>query len=437
MTNDTVDGKTTTGGLHLQTGVTGIHRRSFLKTAAGSTGIGALAGCLSSDDSGITLGAMYITSGFASLYGEEAKRGYKLAVKEINEDGGINGEQVNVIARDTEADSGTAIRQMRSLVEEEGVDGLFGLDSSGVAQALAPQIPQTQMPCIVTHAATPFLTSPEGEHEKSVGNDYIFRDSNNLAQDIYGAARIATESDATKWATIGPDYAFGHETWEYFQAFCEGLGGDVEFTEEQYPGLGTSDYSPYISAILDAKPDGVVTPLWGADLTTFLRQAKSAGWFDEIEHTLFSVGMGTDLPADGSPLPEGERASTRYDPFTPDTKENNSFRKRYGNEYNTLPTYNAEGAYRAVYLYKKAIEKTGSTNADDLVKAFSGMNHSGPVGEYRFNKRTNQATVPSIWGTVSYNDKWESNTLDPVTVYDATPEKINNALSNSDLPSGV
>nr|WP_240756807.1 ABC transporter substrate-binding protein [Natronorubrum bangense] len=419
-------------------GKTGVGRRTFLKTTAASAGLATVAGCLGGgDDGGISLGALYITSGFASLYGEEAARGYELAVEEINDNGGIDGEEVTVISRDTEGDATTAGRQMRSLIEEEGVDGLFGLDSSGVAQALAPQVAEFQMPFMVTHAATPFLTSPEGEHEDSVGNEYVFRNANNLTQDIYGAARVADELDATEWATIGPDYAFGYETWDYFQAFCEGLGVDAEFTTEQYPGLETGDYSPYISAVMDEEPDGVITPLWGADLTTFLGQAEDAGWFDQIDHTLFSVGMGTDLPADGSPLVEGEHASTRYDPFEPDTDENSSFREQYYDEYDNLPTYNAEGAYRAVYLYKGAIESAGSTGPDELVETFTGMEHSGPVGDYRFNEETNQATVPSIWGTVSYDDEWESNVLDPVDVYEATPDVVNDALGDSDLPSGV
>ncbi|QFU84166.1 ABC transporter substrate-binding protein [Natronorubrum aibiense] len=416
----------------------GVDRRTFLKTTAAGAGLATVAGCLGGgSDEGVTLGALYITSGFASLYGEEAERGYELAADEINDDGGIDGEEVTIISRDTEADATTAGRQLRSLIEEENVDGLFGLDSSGVAQALAPQVAQFQMPFMATHAATPFLTSPEGEHEDSVGNDYVFRNANNLAQDIYGAARTAEELDATEWATIGPDYAFGYQTWDYFQAFCEGLDVDAEFTAEQFPGLETGDYSPYISSIMDADPDGVITPLWGADLTTFLGQAENAGWFDQIDYTLFSVGMGTDLPADGSPLVEGEHASTRYDPFVPDSDENNSFRERYTDEYDTLPTYNAEGAYRAVYMYKEAIESAGSTGSDDLVDAFTGMEHSGPVGDYQFNEETNQATVPSIWGTVSYDDEWESNVLDPVEVYEATPDVINDALGDSDLPSGV
>lgn len=415
-----------------------IQRRTFLKTAAASAGVASLGGCLGSNGSdSISLGALYITSGFASLYGDEAERGYELAVQEINDDGGIDGQDVEVISRDTEGNADTAIRQMTSLIEEEGVDGLFGLDSSGVAQAIAPQVAQSQIPLMVTHAATPFLTSPEGEHENSVGNDYVFRNSNTVAHDMYGAAQVAAELDATEWGTIGPDYAFGYETWDYFQAFAQGSGVDASFTVEQFPALETNDYSPYISAIIDAGPDAVITPLWGSDLTTFVSQAEGSGWFEAIDYTLFSAGMGTDLPADGAPLPEGQYASTRYDPFVPDSEQNNTFRETYVQEYGSLPTYNAEGAYRALYLYKQAIEEAGDTAANSLIETFSGMEHSGPVGEYRFREETNQATVPAIWGTVSYDDEWESNVLRPVDVYDASPDELTEALSGSDLPSGV
>lgn len=422
----------------VQNGRNGLDRRTFLKGAAGGAAVTTVAGCLGGGDDTISLGALYIFSGFGSLYGEEAERGYELAVEEINNDGGIDGQDVEIISRDTEGDPNAGIRQMTSLIEEENVDGLFGLDSSSVAQSIAPQVQEYQMPLMATHAATPFLTSPEGEHDNSVGNEWVFRNSNSLSHDMYGAAQVAATLELDEWATIGPDYAFGYETWDYFQAYCEGIGVDTAFTEEQFPALEESDYSPYISSILDAEPDGVITPLWGSDLTTFLGQAEQSGWFDEIEYTLFSVGMGTDLPADGSPLPEGELASTRYDPFEPDTEENNEFRETYVEEYDTLPTYNAEGAYRAVYLYRNAIEEAG-TNADEIRSTFEESEHTGPVGEYAFAPETNQATVPAIWGEVSYDDEYESNVLDSLEVSDPSPEEMQQALEDagSDLPTGV
>ncbi|RLM83479.1 ABC transporter substrate-binding protein, partial [Halobellus sp. Atlit-38R] len=142
-----------------------VRRRRFLQAAGAGTAV-ALAGCSGGGggDSGpVTLGAAYILSGFASLYGEEAERGIEFAQTRINENGGIDGRDLEVLVRDTEASGDTAIQQIRSLVQEDNVDGLFGLDSSGVAQAVAPQISQLQIPFMITHAATPFVTSPQGE----------------------------------------------------------------------------------------------------------------------------------------------------------------------------------------------------------------------------------------------------------------------------------
>jgi len=120
-----------------------VGRRRFLQ-AAGAGATVALAGCSggSGDDDVVRLGATYILSGFASLYGEAAERGLEMAQSEINDNGGIDGRDVEVTVRDTEASADTAIQQMRSLVEEDNVHGLFGLDSSGVAQAVAPQAAQ-------------------------------------------------------------------------------------------------------------------------------------------------------------------------------------------------------------------------------------------------------------------------------------------------------
>lgn len=430
-TNKRIGAKAETNG----NSTSSLLRRRFLQ-ASGAGAVTALAGCTGGGDGGtIKLGATYILSGFASIYGEEAEQGFSLAEEEINEAGGIDGQQLEIIPRDTEADGATAIRQMRSLIEEEGVVGLFGLDSSGVAQAVAPQVGELQTPFMITHAATPYVTTPTGEHPDAVGNEYLFRCGNSLVQDMHGAARVASTLDVSSWATIGPDYAFGYETWDYFQAFCDGLGVDASFIGEQYPPLASSDYTPFINAVLDLEPEGVITPLWGADLTTFLGQAKESGWFDQIGTTLFSVGMGTDIPTEGAPLPEGVYASTRYDPFTPDTQTNAAFRDTYYGTYDGLPTYNAEGAYRAVYLYKDAIESAG-TGADSLAGHFAGLQTEGPVGDYEFSP-TNQATVPGVWGQVTYSDEWGSNVLDPVERYPGTPDAIAPLLEGSGLPAGV
>jgi len=65
------------------------------------------------------------------------------------------------------------------------------------------------------------------------------------------------------------------------------------------------------------------------------------------------------------------------------------------------------------------------------------MEHAGPVGDYQFSETNQATTVSSIWGTVSYDEEWESNVLDPVNRYEAGPDELSEALADSDLPTGI
>ena len=416
-----------------------LRRRHFL-TATGAGAALGLAGCLGGDDDDVvTLGAPYILSGFAAMYGEEAEYGVELAVDQINEEGGIDGQEVEVILRDTEADPDTGIRQARSLVEEDDVDALFGLDSSAVGLAVAPVMEELQVPIVITHAATPFITAPAGVHDRAAGNEYVFRISNHLGQNVHGAAVVAGDLDATRWTNVGPDYAFGHDTWEYFVAYTEGMDLGLEYVEDgvTFPELASDDYTPHIERILSAEPEAVLSSLWGTDLVTFVDQAEDAGFFEEVDHFLASVGMGTELPTEELALPEGEWASSRYWPFAPDSPENQEFRETYWDEYERLPTYNAEGAYRALWLYKDVIEEAGTTETDALLETLHGYEHTGPVGEYTISEETGQAILPSIWGVTEYSDEWGTHVLEPVHRVDAPPDELASLLDHTDLPAGV
>ena len=156
----------------------------------------------------IRIGGIYILSGSAATYGEFAQKGINLAVDEINASGGILGRQVEMVFEDSQGKASVAVQAARKLVYSEGVDALVGLDSSGVAQGLVPTIPELQKPLIITHAATPDVTG-------KLCNAFTYRISVNVAQNMKAAALVAAELDATNWTTIGPDYAFGHQSWEF------------------------------------------------------------------------------------------------------------------------------------------------------------------------------------------------------------------------------
>ncbi|XVH30279.1 ABC transporter substrate-binding protein [Haloferacaceae archaeon DSL9] len=399
-----------------------------------------IAGCLGDDgEDSLRFGAIFIESGFASVYGESGGRGIEMAVDEINDDGGIDGREIDeVLVRDSEGSTEVGTRQARSLVEEDNVDAIVGIDSSAVAQSVTPLMEQLQTPLVITHAATPYVTARDGD--RAVGNDYVFRNATNLAQNVYGAATVASDLDAQTWTTIGPDYAFGRDTWDYFRGFLNGLGADAEFVDEgvTFPELGSDDFTPHIRRLIDADPDAVVTSLWGGDLITFLGQAANTDFFDVVDELLMTVGAATDvLSPMGTDMPDGLWAGTRYWFLGSESDANSQFVDDFVERYERPPSYNAEGAYRSIYLLRDAIESGGSAAADDVVDALTGIEHSGPIGDYRISEESNQAVLPASWGVTAQNDEWGIAGLDPFESIDAPADELRSLLDGTDLPPGV
>ncbi len=400
-----------------------MKRRTFtagLMAAATVVGLGGVT-LAQAAEKPITLGAIYIRSGSASSYGEFAEEGLKLAVDEINDSGGVMGRPLAYKIEDSQAKSATAIQAARKLVYQERVDGLMGIDSSGVAQGLVPTISQLRKPLIITHAATPDVTG-------SLCNAYTYRVSVNIIQNTRGAAQIAADSGAERWTTIGPDYAFGRQSWEFFGEALKKNNPDAELLDgaAAFPRFGAEEFTPYINSVMAAKPDGVLISLWGGDLVNFIRQANDRGFFDQGFEVMFTVGAATEvLTALGDQMPEGVWLGTRYWFDAYDNPTNKKFVAAYRERYNKAPSYNAEGAYAAVHAYKQAIETAGSTDATKVAQALSGMTFDTPMGDVTFRAGDHQALVGPVWGkSGAMNDTYNIRSLTDVHVFkgkDVTP----------------
>lgn len=380
---------------------------------------------VSADEHPIKLGAMYILSGSAATYGQFAQRGIDLAISEINASGGVLGRDLELVIEDSQGKAAVAIQAARKLVYEDEVDVLMGLDSSGVAQGLVPTIPELQKPLIITHAATPDVTG-------KLCNAFTFRISTNVAQNMKAAAQIAAESDVKRWTTIGPDYAFGHQSWEFFGKALKDIKPDVELMDDTaFPRFGAEDFTPFINGVMDSNAEGVLISLWGGDLVNFVRQATNLGFFEKDLELMFTVGAATEvLTALEDRMPEGVWLSTRYWYDAYDNEINRNFVKAYIDAYGNPPSYNAEGAYAAVYAYKKAMETAGNTDGPALVKTLTGMSFDAPNGKVTFRAGDHQAMVSPNWGRSGpMHPEHGIRILEDLRVFDA--EKVSRTVAET------
>ena len=369
----------------------------------------------------VKLGFAYIMSGPLAVYGEFAKNGALLAIDEINKAGGIDGRKIEAVYEDESGKPDVAIRVVRKLVYENEVDVVIGLDSSGSAAAVGPLMKELATPLIVTHAATPEITGKKC-------CKYTFRISLSEDQNMAMAATIASEMKAKTWTTIAPDYEFGYQSWEFFQKYLKAKKPGVTFSstsEAAFAPTKTTDFSPYISKVMNAKPEGVFISLWGGNLIDFVRQAADMGFFDGKFDVLMSLGAATEvLTSLKEKMPVGVWVGTRYWFLGNDTPENKAFVNAYKERYNVYPSYNAHGAYAAVNAYAEAVKKAGSTDKEKIVKALEGLSLKLPVGQVTIRPEDHQAVTDGIWGKTAADPNYPIRILKPTKSFlgkDITP----------------
>jgi branched-chain amino acid transport system substrate-binding protein len=372
-------------------------------------------------DKPVKIGFVYIMSGPFATYGQFAKQGAELAIAEVNQAGGINGSKVEAFFEDSTGKPDVGIRVIRKLVYENGVDAVMGLDSSGVAAAVAPVMPELKTPLIITHAATPDVTGTKC-------NRYTFRISLNINQNLAMAAALAADLKVKTWTTAGPDYSFGHQSWEYFQKYLSQKKPDAAYlpaADVAFSPTATTDFSAFITKVMTSKADGVLVSLWGGNLIDFVRQAGDMGFFDGKREVLMTLGAATEvLYALKEKMPEGIWVGTRYWFQANDTPINKAFVEAYFKQFNVYPSYNAHGAYGAVKVYAAAAKKAGSVDKDKIVGALEGLSIELPVGKITIRPEDHQAVTDGVWGKTASDPKLPIRVLKPIKAFagkDITP----------------
>ncbi len=383
-------------------------RRSFLKQIVGAA-TGFLTACNlrnAEQNKTVKIGAMYLLTGGFATYGEFARDGINLALEEINQTGGIDGRPVEIIFEH----EGSPIQTARRLVLQEKVDFLLGIDSSGNAEALVPIIPELEKILMITHAASPKVTG-------SLCNKYVFRCSVNSPQNSTAGAIVAAEEGYQKWTTIGPDYAFGRQSWELFQKALQERKEGVEFLKTTaFPKLGVQDYNSFITKLQNSGTDAIWCSLWGNDLVNFIRQANNFGLFERFP-VYMELGAAMEvLTALGEQMPLGQWVGTRYWWQTPDTQINRNFVQKFRDRYNTYPSYNAQNAYVGLHLIAAAANEAKSTDTAAVIEALKGRSYQAPMGQLILREQDRQAVVDVTWGKTAASSDYNFRVLDPIKV---------------------
>jgi branched-chain amino acid transport system substrate-binding protein len=347
-----------------------------------------LATSLSAATAAIKLGEVDPLTGGVSQFGIGCHQGYVLAFEQINAEGGILGQQIELVTEDDQSKPGQSATAVRKLITQDKVLAILGDATSSATLEAAPIAQTDRIPMITPTATNPRITE--------VG-DFIFRVCfldefqgrvlARFAREKLKAQRIFTLTD------VKQDYSI--DLLKFFKDEFTKLGGTI--VGEQSYSTGDIDFRAQLTPIRGAKPDAVYVPGYYQEVALIVKQGRQIG--------LTMPFIGCDGWANQTLIAIGGKAIdgcffTNH--FSPDDQAPvvKSFVAKYQEKYGSLPdTFSALG-YDAARLLADAIQRAGSLNPQavrDALATTAGF--QGVTGRISLDANRN-ASKPGLIVTV-------------------------------------
>lgn len=324
------------------------------------------------------------------------KQGIELALEEVNAAGGVLGKPLEFIFRDDQGKPGEAIKIAEELMTRDGAVMLTGTILSNVGLAISSLAAEKKYVYLAAEPLADALTW-------SKGNDYTFRLRSSTYMQAAMLAEEAAKTDAIRYATIAPNYAYGKDAVAAFKKALTALKPDVEFVAEQWPALFKIDAGAEAQAIERAKPDAIYNVTFGGDLAKFVREGGTRGLFEGRNVYGLLSGEPEYMDPLGDEAPEGW-VVTGY-PWQEITDgPGKTFIDAYMGKYNDHPRIGSLVGYMTVQSIAAALTQAGSTDAEAIRAAFADLPVSTPVGDISFRALDHQATMGAYVGTIALKD---------------------------------
>ncbi len=348
---------------------------------------GLAAGCGGGEKKADTIkvGANLEMTGGSASYGISSKNAIELAFKEINEKGGINGKQLELVVADNKSEAAEATNAMQKLVSQDNVVAVIGPNLSSSVIAASAINNSAKVLDIAPMATNPYVTVDQASGKTK---DFNYRTC--FIDPFQGTvmAKFATAELGVGNAAIlidnSSDYAKGLA--QFFKENFVKEGGAVT-AEESYLQKDT-DFKATLTKIKATNPDFLYVPGYYQEVGLIVKQARELGMNMPI-----AGGDGWD----SAKMPEiaGAAAlnntyfSSLYSPE--DSSDiNKNFVAAYEKAYGQKPDVFAALSYDSALLVAEAIKNAGSTEPAKISEAMAKINgFSGVSGSVTFDDKHN------------------------------------------------
>jgi len=329
-------------------------------------------------DDKVTVGILHSVTGTMAISETGSVQAEKLAIKQINDMGGVLGRKIEYIQEDGASDWPTFAEKSKKLLVNDKVAAVFGCWTSASRKAVLPVFEQY-------NGMLYYPTFYEGLEQSP---NVIYTGQEATQQIIAGIDWVVKEKGAKKFYLLGSDYIWPRTSNKIARKHIEKLGLKV-VGEEYYP-LGHTQFNSVINKIKLKKPDVIYAIVVGGSNVAFYKQLKAAGIdLGKEKPLLLTISVTEDeIRGIGGENIEGAYAAMKY--FQSLGNQNNqsfvkSFKAMWGKDMVIGDV--TQAAYLGPWLWKAAVEKAGSFDVDKVRAASPGIElTSAPEGYVRIHK---------------------------------------------------
>lgn len=334
-----------------------------------------LIGCNNEQKQTLDFGVVVPLSGNSANYGESARRGIDLAVKEINAVGGVSGKKLRPIYEDDKAIARDGVNATQKLINVDKVPVIIGGIVSAVTLAAAPICESNKVVWLSPTSSAPAITQ---------SGEYIFRNfpSDNLEGKVM--ADFIHKRGLNKVAVLQVQNDYGEGIGGVFADQFKKLGGAIQALEKHKQD--ESDFRSVLSKVSQSSPDALYAIGYYTDVALITKQAREQGIklpifaTTTIEDPQFIKLAGAAAEGVIYPLASG------YDAASTATNVA-QFKTNYTNEYKNPPGFVEAQAYDCVYLVKKAIELGGGITGPEIQRGMAQIKgFQGATGTVSFDE---------------------------------------------------
>ncbi len=314
------------------------------------------------------------------------RKGWQMALDEINQQGGVLGRKLQVLSRDDDGTAEGAVAAAQKLADQAHIALFFGGLNSDVGLALSDYAKRNQSFYLSTFPMTSRLTWQQG-------NAYTYQLAPSGWMQMAALVPKAFGLRKRHWGVVYVDDTYGRTTVATFSDMITHFQSHTNIVSNQVIEPGKFDAGKTVHQLLQDKPDALFVLLSGPDLARFTHEGKAQGLLRNLPVVAPTVGEPEVLQALGADAQAGWLVSGYPCAPAGDQANMQRFEQSYQARYGTAPGSASALGYMALHAMAEGLRKAADADPHAVAAAFAGLKFDTPYGPVRFRSIDHQSTL--------------------------------------------